>query len=74
MYGNKWIEKAHGVKVAAGSRCQFVYRDGSRCESRSFLQAHHLTYDRLQCERPSDLVCLCRLHHMKVHGRLPNAE
>ena len=73
MYGNKWREKAYGVKVAAGFQCEFIYRDGSRCGRRSFLEAHHVTYERLRRERPSDLLCLCRLHHMKVHGRLPNA-
>lgn len=28
---------------------------------------HHLNYKRLGKEKPDDLICLCNMHHMKVH-------
>ena len=70
MYGSKWVQRSFAVKRAAGFRCEYVYSDGVRCRSNAMLNSHHTTYDRLGRERGSDLVCLCRFHHMKVHGRV----
>ena len=44
----------------------------TRCSAQSSLQVHHLTYDRLGCERLTDLVTLCRACHQKEHGRDPD--
>ena len=71
VYGNNWKHKALAAKRVAGFRCQYVYKDGTRCMSNVLLDCHHITYKRLRSERGSDLLCLCRVHHMKAHGRLP---
>ena len=70
MYGERWHAKALAVKRAAGFRCEYVYKDGSRCQCTRLLDCHHVTYRRFRCERGSDLVCLCRMHHAKIHGKL----
>jgi hypothetical protein len=74
VYGPNWKSKSYAVKRAAGFRCEYVYSNGQRCRATSMLESHHTTYERLGRERGSDLVCLCRFHHMKVHGRLPRAR
>lgn len=74
MYGKTWREKSTAVKRCAGFRCEYVYKDGRRCMSTVLLDCHHMTYKRLRAERGSDLVCLCRVHHMKVHGRLKHGR
>lgn len=74
MYGPRWKAKSLAVKRAAGFQCQYVYKNGTRCKSNTLLNTHHYTYDRFGAERGSDLVCLCRVHHMKVHGRLPHGR
>lgn len=57
-------------------REQILRRDGYRCTITGKatapgdpLQVHHLTYDRVGCERPEDLVTVCRSQHEKIHGR-----
>jgi hypothetical protein len=60
------------------SRRQQKFRELGReaCENPSclegptsrMLRVHHLTYDRLGCERMSDLVALCDACHTDAHG------
>lgn len=38
------------------------------CHIRKAEQGHHLTYDRLGCELPEDLLAVCRLCHEELHG------
>ena len=55
-----------------------IKRDGNVCmnckRSRGVLQAHHLTYDRLACERPSDLKTLCKPCHDALHETKRNGK
>jgi hypothetical protein len=44
---------------AAGYRCRVCYRPDSEVE----LQVHHRTYERLGCELPGDLLCVCTECH-----------
>jgi 5-methylcytosine-specific restriction endonuclease McrA len=50
----------------AGRHCQV-------CGQRGRLDVHHNTYTRRGCERPSDVVALCRSCHdlYHAHGALP---
>jgi len=48
----------------AGYRCQV-------CNGTNHLEGHHRTYERLDCERPSDVTILCADCHTLFHGRLP---
>lgn len=73
-YGKKWPAKSCAAKRAAGFRCEYVYRTGQRCNSSVLLNTHHKTYDRMGKEKGSDLICLCRVHHLKVHGRLDTCK
>lgn len=41
-------------------RCQM-------CGSKHNLNVHHLTYDRLGCEKMTDLLTLCKYCHKRVH-------
>jgi DNA-binding Lrp family transcriptional regulator len=42
------------------------------CPRTNRLHLHHLTYERLGRERLSDLIPLCRTHHMRAHRREAN--
>ena len=37
------------------------------CGAKTNLNVHHLTYKHLGCERPDELMTLCRNCHAKVH-------
>jgi hypothetical protein len=60
-----WERKRLAVLRAAGRQCQ-LKRPG--CTKRAET-AHHLTYERLGCERPGDLVAACPACHAAIHGR-----
>lgn len=49
---DKAIRRAHG--------------DCELCQERAAKDVHHVTYERLGCERPDDLVALCRRCHEHV--------
>lgn len=54
-------------------RAQTVVRDGYSCQccgATHSLEVHHITYERLGNETPSDLVILCRSCHQLVHNKL----
>jgi 5-methylcytosine-specific restriction endonuclease McrA len=48
----------------AGGRCQVCGSDGP-------LQVHHVSYDRLGCERPADCCVLCDDCHEVYHALIP---
>lgn len=54
------------VRAARAKRWGFCQRCGAESPT---LDAHHLTYERLGAERPSDLIALCRRCHQQEHGR-----
>lgn len=45
----------------------------SGCDETEHLEVHHLTYERLGHERPTDLMVLCGFCHAREHGRSPRA-
>lgn len=46
-----------------------------KCKTSKDLQVHHLNYDRWGGdELPSDLMVLCRKHHMSIHGLKPEKK
>ena len=57
----EWHSIAEECKRLANYEC-------SKCNSTEELHAHHLTYDRLGRELQSDLQCLCKKCHERVHG------
>jgi hypothetical protein len=69
-YGSNWQHTAFAIKQRAGMQCEYVYSNGKRCTQSRTLECHHMTYERFGKEASLDLVCLCRLHHKKIHGRL----
>lgn len=56
-------------------RAKVLTRAGGRCEGcgrvAAPLEVHHLTYERLGCERLSDLTGLCGACHRRAHQRRP---
>jgi len=55
-----WAGVRRRMLANAGEKCM-------RCPSRSGLQVHHLSYDRVGRERDVDLLVLCRNWHMNEH-------
>lgn len=55
----KWRNKSKRIRKKRGAceHCGSIYR----------LQVHHLTYERLGNELPSDLLVLCRDCHLVIH-------
>jgi hypothetical protein len=64
-----WARTRRTALYRAAHRCQAVDSSGHRCEARSGLEVHHLTYARVGDEDWDDLVVLCRAHHAATHGR-----
>ena len=58
-----WKRRALEAKRAANHRCQVC---GKRS---SWLDVHHLTYERLGQEWASDLVAVCRACHDEIHEK-----
>jgi len=59
-----WRTKVREALDRADHRCQL-------CGSEDRLCVHHNTYERLGCERPSDLIVLCQDCHARHHDKLP---
>lgn len=57
-----WQERRRAALEAARYVCQFCYKRDVE------LHAHHLTYERLGEELPTDLRVLCSLCHQAAHG------
>lgn len=62
-----WREISGHMRWYAGNRCQL-------CGTTGTLNVHHNSYARKGCERPEDLVVLCRECHEKHHGILAEEE
>ena len=59
---DEWRERSRATITAAGGICAY-------CRQRSAIQAHHISYDRVGCERPEDLRAICLFCHRKEHPR-----
>lgn len=57
----------HEPCEVCGYFCQF--RDADDNSGHVWLEVHHLTYDRLWCERDEDLIALCCYCHEQVTER-----
>lgn len=60
----EWAKRRDEAIARVGGRCQ-------GCSSTDRLEAHHLTYERVGHERPTDLMVLCDLCHSHEHGQEP---
>lgn len=60
----QWDEQRRAALQRAGHRCQSCDDDDTT------LEVHHLTYERLGKEEPSDLETLCWRCHAAEHGKL----
>lgn len=72
-YGSEWHLIRRAIKQRAGGQCEYVYANGRRCTQSKTLECHHVTYKRFRKEASCDLLCLCSLHHKKIHGKLGEA-
>ena len=66
----QYLRTAHWREL----RAEVLARWQGRCENcgEPACQVHHKTYERLGCERPSDLQPLCRRCHEALHGFGPS--
>lgn len=67
LTSDEWHQRAREAKQRAGWRCAV-------CNSRKPVEAHHRTYQRLGCERNSDIVVLCSRCHKLFHGVLEDSR
>ena len=58
----EWRATKAAALAWAGYRCQVCNANDEE------LHVHHRVYTRRGCERPEDLVVLCRTHHELFHG------
>jgi len=63
----------HAVKLRDSYRCSFRDKKGARCESRRWLDAHHIKHKSLGGKNSlKNLQLLCRSHHQLLHeGKIP---
>lgn len=59
MSSPQWKAKRLPIVLAAGGKCQ-------RCGCKARLEVHHITYERLGCELPTDLTAVCPACHAKL--------
>ncbi len=59
LKSNKWKVIRAAALVRGRGRCV-------RCGGTYDLEVHHLTYERLGCEMPSDLVVVCKTCHPQL--------
>jgi hypothetical protein len=59
-----WQERREWILKRANYICE-------KCKKRPATQVHHLTYDRIFNELPTDLVTLCKQCHAEIHWRQP---
>jgi 5-methylcytosine-specific restriction endonuclease McrA len=64
----EWKATKAAALARAKHRCQMCN------ENNEELHVHHRVYTRRGCERPEDLVVVCRSHHAHFHGVLPDAS
>lgn len=70
-----WWGNAKEVALRkAGNRCQWVDKEGNRCERRGKLEVHHIvplekgeSYHKSPKNTQSNLIVLCRPHHEDAH-------
>lgn len=55
-----WKRRRNTALQLAGDRCEI-------CKSHNRLQVHHLSYDRLGDELPTDLLVVCDPCHGEIH-------
>ena len=60
IHSKRWARKRRFYFSAFPKLC-------ASCSSKDDLQLHHITYQRLGCERPEDLIMLCKECHEDFH-------
>lgn len=63
----KWNHKRALILARAKHRCEYVHELHGRCKCRVNLNVHHLNYERFGDEVASDLMVVCRHHHVWIH-------
>ena len=61
LASDEWRERSRVTIATAGGICEY-------CRCRRAVQAHHVCYDRVGCERPEDLRAVCLFCHRKEHS------
>lgn len=62
LKSDKWKALRERKLRQVGYKCE-------ECPNTTYLQAHHLTYERVGNERLSDLKILCKWCHRRKHRR-----
>jgi len=60
LLSNEWIAIKIDIYQKRGRQCE-------QCGNKTKLQIHHLTYDNIFNEEPSDLLILCESCHKEKH-------
>lgn len=58
-----YLQSAYWKAFSASVRAENCYC----CQSQSDLNIHHVTYGRLGCEEPEDVVTVCGECHVEIH-------
>lgn len=61
LLSDEWAEIKISLFEKRGKKCEI-------CNSKKFLQIHHLSYINIFNEEPEDLIILCSDCHKKEHG------
>jgi len=67
LRSDEWNVRRKQIIEAAGGACQI-------CGTRYELYVHHNTYIRRGVEAATDLICVCRVCHAKIHDKEKNRE
>jgi len=61
LQSEHWQAKRTHILLTRGSRCQ-------QCGALGPVHLHHVSYDRLGCERDEDILLLCTDCHRQMHS------
>jgi 5-methylcytosine-specific restriction endonuclease McrA len=61
IHSTQWKLMREWLFHFRGKKCE-------QCNKTNNLNVHHLTYDHLYHEKPTDLIILCRECHKKAHN------
>jgi len=65
-----YLVSDHWLTFSNKVRMKFCYV----CDGEHILQVHHLTYERLGKELPTDVITVCKGCHNQIHERVRNKQ
>ena len=67
LNSKEWFSVKQNLFKLRGKKCEM-------CNSTDDIQVHHLHYDNIYMELPTDLLVVCKTCHRDIHGLNPKSK